>query len=247
MKVLTKVLTSFKEQLLFKYKLSNAAFDHPYSDIAITQAQFSVFNIDRNISRNTFSQSGIDIPDDFIEMSRKRKCEFLVGRMCAQQALWNVGEQGRGQVTRSKASYPVWPKGFCGSISHTSGLAIACAAKAKNYHALGIDIETLMNDQTANEVSSLVLLDSDRLFKKEIPFNQFVTLIFSAKEALFKAINHDVGYVFGFEEVAVVHINHQLIQFKIQGDLSERWVKNTLIEVRYNVAKGRVISLVVIK
>lgn len=67
-----------------------------------------------------------------------RRREFLAGRLAAQAALAQFGE--RGLVGRLGHA-PVWPEGYCGSISHSKGLAVAVAGTSRDWQALGVDLE----------------------------------------------------------------------------------------------------------
>jgi 4'-phosphopantetheinyl transferase EntD len=72
------------------------------------------------------------------EFPLPRRREFLAGRLAAQAALARLGE--RGLVGR-RGHAPVWPPGFCGSISHSGGFAVAVAASTRRWRALGVDLE----------------------------------------------------------------------------------------------------------
>ena len=73
------------------------------------------------------------------EFPLPRRREFLAGRVAAQAALARLGE--RGLVGRCRHA-PVWPQGFCGSISHSGGIAVAVAASTRQWQALGVDLES---------------------------------------------------------------------------------------------------------
>ena len=73
------------------------------------------------------------------EFPSTRRREFLAGRLAAQAALARLGE--RGLVGR-RGHAPVWPQGFCGSISHSGGIAVAVAASTRQWQALGVDLES---------------------------------------------------------------------------------------------------------
>jgi len=69
----------------------------------------------------------------------KRRLEYLAGRLAASAALQSAGADD--PVIGSHGGAPVWPSGYCGSISHSAGLAVALAARSRDWRALGIDIE----------------------------------------------------------------------------------------------------------
>ena len=69
----------------------------------------------------------------------KRRLEYLAGRLATRAALQLVGADD--PTIGSHDGAPVWPPGFCGSISHSAGLAVAVAARSRDWRSLGIDIE----------------------------------------------------------------------------------------------------------
>ena len=72
------------------------------------------------------------------EFPEPRRREFIAGRLAAQAALARLGES----ALVGRCGYaPVWPPGFCGSISHSGGIAVAVAASTRRWRALGVDLE----------------------------------------------------------------------------------------------------------
>jgi 4'-phosphopantetheinyl transferase EntD len=69
----------------------------------------------------------------------RRRLEYLGGRLAARAALKLAGAED--PVIGSHNGAPVWPEGYCGSISHSAGLAVAVAARSRDWRSLGIDIE----------------------------------------------------------------------------------------------------------
>ncbi len=109
---------------------------------------------------------------------------------------------------------------------------------------IGLDMELMIDDRTAKDISSLILVSADREFASRMDFNRLVTLVFSIKEALFKALYKDVGYIFGFECAAVIRLDENLARLEIQCDLSERWKKGSFVDVNYRWLGSNVYSLV---
>ncbi len=69
----------------------------------------------------------------------RRRLEYLAGRLAARAALQSLGADD--PVIGRHDGAPVWPAGYCGSISHSAGLAVAVAARSRDWRSLGIDIE----------------------------------------------------------------------------------------------------------
>lgn len=219
--------------------------NNPFADVAPSLAWCSVQFTIEEIDQYVFSRYQIPLPAGYENMVAKRRCEYLAGRICASKALYRAG--GSGDIGRAKEGYPIWPKNFIGSISHTQGLAIACVMKNEEASRIGLDMELMIDDRTAQDISSLILVPEDKKFANGMDFNRLVTLVFSIKEALFKALYKDVGYIFGFECAAVIHLDENLASLEIQCDLSERWKKGSVVDVNYRWLGLSVYSLVLQK
>lgn len=201
-------------------------------------ASFSVNDIDHT----TFARHSVTLPAGFDRMLSKRRCEYLAGRLCAIRALRDAGINS--QVGRAKSGRPLWPDGYAGSISHTGNFAIACVVRSDTPCRVGIDMEIVMSEQMAQELAPLLLTEEDRRYIDFMPFNQLVTLVFSAKESLFKALHRDIGYVFGFDEAELVYLDDCSVKLRIKNDLSNRWVKGSIIEVSYKCVGSVIYSFV---
>lgn len=139
---------------------------------------------------------------------RKRRAEFVAGRWLARQALQHLGADDYA-VDVGLQRAPVWPKGFVGSISHTNSMAVCAVARSRDIGKLGVDIEEYIADEMAQSVFASVVTQAERILFKRYSRYQHVllTLIFSAKESLFKALFPSVGYYFGFEVARLKDIN----------------------------------------
>ena len=112
-----------------------------------------------------------------------RQAEFAAGRVCARAALTAVGAPG-APPGRDSDGLPLWPAGFLGSISHSKGLACAVAANSADFRALGLDVER--TNRLSAGAMRRILHDSEQ----ERVGGDTVrgTLVFSLKEAAFKAV-----------------------------------------------------------
>jgi enterobactin synthetase component D len=129
---------------------------------------------------------GITLPDRIARAAPRRRAEWLAGRRCASEALQLLTGQGACPGMAPDRS-PLWPHGTLGSISHSGDAAVAIAARAGACRGIGIDIERVMDGQAANEIASEALTPREGRHLANDPFS--VTLAFSAKESLFKALH----------------------------------------------------------
>lgn len=134
------------------------------------------------------------------EFGPKRQISWYGGRIVLRTALADLGAPA-GALPSNDRGAPRVPSGFVGSISHTDTLATALVARASGWD-VGIDIEAIA--RTTHDVSRHVLTDVelealDPLGDEER--HRQVLLRFSAKEALYKALDPSVQRFVGFKEV----------------------------------------------
>lgn len=119
--------------------------------------------------------------------------EFVLGRVCARAALAELGLPPT-PIPTDKNRAPVWPTGFTGSISHTNGYCVAVVGKVKQVNqktgitAIGLDIEKI--GQVLPEIWPSVMVENEISLLKSLEAKNrevFSTVIFSAKEAFYKA------------------------------------------------------------
>jgi 4'-phosphopantetheinyl transferase EntD len=118
----------------------------------------------------------------------KRRLEFALGRTAARGALAALGVPP-GPLPANEDRSVRWPDAAWGSITHADGLCAAVAAPRSELRGLGIDAEVKGRVEprlwrmiaTEREQAVLSALDS------EAERREAATLLFSAKEAFYKA------------------------------------------------------------
>ncbi|SDH38327.1 4'-phosphopantetheinyl transferase family protein [Alloyangia pacifica] len=126
----------------------------------------------------------------------KRQAEFAGGRLAARAALRQLGLSG-GPILKAKDRSPIWPEGVVASITHTGGLCLAMAARARDWRALGIDLE--LDRPMRSDLIPAITSITELARLSPMPFSQAAVRIFSAKEAAYKAQYPLTGALFGFE------------------------------------------------
>lgn len=174
--------------------LTNIFQTAPFDLPASTNLSFCGCSFDWcQICAESFHRYGVQVPAQRANWSRKRQAEYIAGRYCAIQALTDTAEPNSRpelQIPIDDNRRPQWPLGTLGSISHSRDRAIAIAARDTDFSGLGIDCETLLSDTAAAEIAPWVVQRNDLSCKIEVSlsYGLWVTLIFSAKESLFKAL-----------------------------------------------------------
>ncbi|MEP3297666.1 MAG: 4'-phosphopantetheinyl transferase superfamily protein [Pseudoruegeria sp.] len=127
-------------------------------------------------------------------LSAKRRREFLTGRHAAARGLRALG-CGDAEVGVHQDRSPIWPDGYCGSISHSDRLCAVTVAQKSHILSQGIDIE--QRGAVDPEMATLICQ----------PFDDTVNLdpvtIFSAKEAYYKLWYPLVGEFLDFTDVSI--------------------------------------------
>jgi enterobactin synthetase component D len=135
---------------------------------------------------------------------RKRRAEFLAGRLCAAQALRHLG--ALESVLAGADRSPVWPAGMIGSITHCDETAMAIALKKEHFRGVGIDLERRTACRDASLDVRHFATDAERgvLERAGIACEDHAVIAFSMKESFFKAAYPHVGHYFGFSAVSIV-------------------------------------------
>ena len=124
-----------------------------------------------------------------------RRAEFAAGRAAAMMAMQALGVPlARVGVAPDRA--PIWPPGLTGSITHTRAVALAAVARVG---ALGIDVEQV--GAVGPDLWDTVLNPAEQAVAKADPLR--ATIIFCAKEAVYKAQYPQTGLLFGFDRLEV--------------------------------------------
>jgi len=135
---------------------------------------------------------------------QRRRREFVTGRACARAALERLGAVPVA-IPAGPRGEPVWPAGIVGSITHCDGYRAAAVARTGDVAAIGIDAEPnrplpggLLDDvASATEREHLLRL------ARTAPGVAWDRLLFSAKEAVYKAWFPVTGAWLGFEDAEV--------------------------------------------
>jgi len=158
-----------------------------------------------------FTRFGIEMPQSVRGAVAKRQAEFLAGRLAARWCLKQCGfaPDPVPTIPVGRHRAPVWPEGVAGSITHTTRRAICALCPASVASGVGIDLEEMIAPEQAESVAAQIHDDQELALalRSGIAPNAATTLIFSAKESLFKALYPRVGEYFGFEEARLLAVS----------------------------------------
>lgn len=109
----------------------------------------------------------------------KRRAEFGSARLCAREALAQLGAAPVALVPSADRA-PVWPAGVVGSITHTQGYCGVVVARAERHASLGLDAE--QDRPLAPELIEMICTPAERARSAA----RDAILYFAAKEAFYK-------------------------------------------------------------
>lgn len=206
---------------------------------------FRAYSIDAH-NLQDFLQDTASLPASLINAVPKRQIEFAAGRWCARQALRQLGYCDSAEIGIGEHRSPIWPQGFIGSISHSQGLALAVVGHSALFDAVGIDLEAILPQTSARSVSSHLACASELALGEMhgLPFAVWVSLLFSAKESLFKALYPAVGRYFHFHDAQAdgLNLRQRRLSLRLSQHLSEKHTAGQAYTVRFAMNERNVIT-----
>jgi enterobactin synthetase component D len=130
---------------------------------------------------------------------------WVGGRVALRAALAALGVDAPAPILATPRGAPLLPPGAVGSVSHKRTIAVALAAREVTPRAtLGIDVEELRPLRA--DIARRVLTPEERaaLPTESGPRDAALLLAFSAKEAIYKALDPWLQRFVAFEEARVV-------------------------------------------
>ncbi|WP_415401822.1 4'-phosphopantetheinyl transferase family protein [Tateyamaria sp. SN3-11] len=218
---------------------SQIQFEPPEPGCVFTGCSFDV----SAYSPTFFDHFSIACPDSINASVPKRQAEFLAGRYLARAALDALGSPA-SHVGIGTHRQPLWPDGYSGSISHADGGAVALVA-ARRDRVIGVDLETILSAHTAQTVGPQILTQTEATWlpSSKGDYLANLTLIFSAKETLFKALNPRVGEFFDFHAAECVgEITSSKVSLALTQNLGATLSAGRVFEVSWRFWNGQVLT-----
>lgn len=133
----------------------------------------------------------------------QRMREFAAGRHAARMALHRIGA-GLSALPMADDRAPVWPAGITGSITHTRSACLAAVVRLGLFTGVGLDLEE--DSPLERDLWDDVLVPDEQLWLARQPQatrGDLAKLMFSAKEAAYKAQYAQSRTLFGFDTLAL--------------------------------------------
>lgn len=171
---------------------------------------------------NLFAVYGIAFPPSLQKAVIKRRAEYLAGRFVARQVLNMLGPRDY-HLENGPDRAPCWPDGIQGTLSHNDN-RVLCAAQiiplrlSASGSGIGLDVESWISLDRIDEIWPGIINDAEhhQLQRGPLAFNKMLTLAFSAKESLFKAIYPQLRCYFDFLDVRLVGYSLDSGRFELE-------------------------------
>ena len=201
------------------------------------------------LAEGDFQRTAVPPPASIQRSVAKRQAEFLAGRLCARAALQQLDHLDFIPAIGEDRA-PVWPAHISGSITHSTGHAAAIVGHKAQWRGLGMDLENVLSLERAERLAGEILTADEMQRMAALPREQvavLVTLTFSAKDSLFKALYPIVQKRFYFEHAEVVEWSESgLVRLRLLTDLSSEWCDGTELVGQFAVADGQLLSLMAV-
>ena len=120
-------------------------------------------------------------------------------RIVARRLLGELGADASASLRRSASGAPCWPEGVVGSLAHDDEFAVAAVAFRANIARLGVDIEPA-EPLPSDLVDRVLSVGEKQLTKNDRVMSR---LIFSSKEAVYKALNALDGSPLEYDDIEI--------------------------------------------
>ena len=199
----------------------------------------------KRYSDELFESFGIPFPTMLIHAVAKRRSEYLAGRYLAKLALEKFAVLGF-DVSADENRCPIWPPSLVGSISHTDSVALCAVAHRSAFSALGIDVENWISDGKQSDLEGQIAnwVEIDQLRELGLSRECCLTMVFSAKESIFKALYPWARRYFDFTAARLVSVDRPARQmvFMITESLGSLVGRGLLLKVDYRLSAETVIT-----
>lgn len=160
------------------------------------------------------------LPKGLTNVSLKRQSEFLSGRILLKNLLNRIGRSSEFPLPADHDGVPLFPRGVIGSLSHTSQVAFAIVGEDSE-RQIGCDIEHVFTVEVLREVKAEILNAREEALFSAYDQTMYATLVFSAKESLYKAVFPRLRTFLEFSAFELIQIEPRSLVFKTTTPLSD--------------------------
>lgn len=216
--------------------------EHP--DVCLIQAcwDYACF------SEPLFSSLDIPVPTHLNKAAAKRRAEYLASRVLVRHALSRLGAEPWLLINDADRA-PVWPQGFAGSLSHSHQRIALLLLNTESGKLAGVDCERIMKLETAEEMYAAIITEEEkrRLLESGLPFATALTLAFSLKESLYKALYPQLRQFmdFGCAEIIACQPDTGEVRLRLTASFSSEFPAGREFTGRVRLTPTEVLSWVI--
>lgn len=194
---------------------------------------------------------GIALPDAARGAVPRRRRELAAGRYCVREALRALAPAlADTAIGIGPQREPLFPSGIVGAITHSGGIACAVVASRAQMLGVGVDIEEWVTDDAYAAMIDTVFVAGEAArveTQTGWPSTRAATLIFSAKETLYKCLFPAVQRYFDFKDAEVVTVDTSDGRFSIRllASLADDLKSGDVFEGRFQAVERLVITTMV--
>jgi 4'-phosphopantetheinyl transferase EntD len=204
----------------------------------------------RGAQQSSLAEAGPLYPEEETTIARavgKRRTEFTLGRGAAREALAALGLPPMPLIARANRSVARPPEAW-GSITHADGLCAAVVAPRAQLAGIGIDAE--VKDRVEQKLWYMIATEREQARLAEPASEEArriaATLLFSAKEAFYKAQFCVSEAWVGFQDAEVEFDRSGRFALRLLVDVGGAFTAGTRIEGRYALLDRHVVTGLVI-
>jgi enterobactin synthetase component D len=181
--------------------------------------------------------AGVALPATLHSAVRKRQYEYLAGRWCARRALATLAPSlAQWELAAGDDRAPSWPEACVGAITHTQGYVAAVVGLSRDFVGIGCDTEQRFDLERARRIASHFARPQElSSLVAHAPLDEadLATLVFSAKESVYKCLYPSVKRFFGFQCAEVIEVTHSAFVVRLVETLSASQRAGVLLHGRY--------------
>ncbi|UPR56640.1 4'-phosphopantetheinyl transferase superfamily protein [Vibrio sp. ED004] len=172
----------------------------------------------RHFNDKLFDITNVYCPIAITHSVDKRKAEYFAGRYLVAKELQQLGFAHQ-RLEPNIARSPTLPSGVAGSISHSEDLACIAVLPSRNSNreSIGIDIQHSITNDVCRDIGNMVanVDEIELMLKFGMTYSEAVTLLFSAKEAIYKALGRFVTNSLDFGSATLIAIDKVGVKFAL--------------------------------
>ena len=211
-------------------------------------ATFAIANFSSaHYQSDAYRHCNILFPPEIQASVPLRQAEYLAGRLLVRYLQQHCALTVMPLLAAADRC-PRWPPGQVGSLSHCDGQIFAALqpASMSGQSVIGVDVECAFSQEQQQQLAAEVLSAAELQIGRAAGLTDtaLLTLVFSAKESLYKALYPQCRRVMDFTAAELVRVTEQHFLLQLTQPWNERWRQGELFSGRYFWRQHQLYTLV---